>query len=88
MFRGLFERETKLWKSHVVPCRLAWEIAKNGPIAIRAAKEAIDVGIKSPDIQNALQIERQCYQRVIPTQDRLEGLTAFREGRSPVYKGN
>ena len=68
--------------------RLAWEIAKNGPIAIRAAKEAIDNGIKSPDISNALEIERQCYQRVIPTQDRLEGLAAFREGRKPVYKGN
>jgi methylglutaconyl-CoA hydratase len=67
---------------------LAWEIAKNGPVAIRAAKEAIDVGIMLPNIQDGLQIERECYQRVIPTQDRLEGLAAFQEGGTPVYKGN
>jgi len=67
--------------------RLAWEIAKNGPIAVRSAKEAVDMGIEADTMEDSLEIERECYQRVIPTQDRLEGLAAFREGRSPVYKG-
>ena len=67
--------------------RMAWEIAKNGPVAIRAAKEAIDTGLEAQDMINALFIERRCYQRTVPTEDRLEGLAAFREGRPPVYKG-
>lgn len=67
--------------------RLAWEIAKNGPIAIRSAKEAVDTGMEALTMEDALEIERECYQRVLPTQDRLEGLAAFREGRVPSYKG-
>jgi enoyl-CoA hydratase/carnithine racemase len=67
--------------------RLAWEIAKNGPVAVRSAKEAVDTGIEAATLEDALEIERQCYQRVIPTEDRLEGLAAFREGRPPAYKG-
>ncbi len=34
-----------------------------------------------------LVIEKQCYARLIGTQDRTEGLAAFREGRKPVYSG-
>ena len=67
--------------------RLAWEIAKNGPIAIRSAKEAIDSGIEAQSIEDGLEIERECYESQIPTQDRLEGLAAFREGRTPEYHG-
>jgi methylglutaconyl-CoA hydratase len=32
-------------------------------------------------------IERASYAQVIPTKDRLEGLTAFKEKRKPVYRG-
>jgi methylglutaconyl-CoA hydratase len=66
---------------------LAWKIAGHGPVAIRAAKEAIDSGMVEKDMDKALEIERKCYARTLPTQDRLEGLAAFREGRSPSYKG-
>ena len=66
---------------------LAWKIAKNGPVAIRAAKEAINKGMFAPTMQEALDIERECYGRVLPTDDRLEGLAAFQEGRAPEYKG-
>jgi methylglutaconyl-CoA hydratase len=66
---------------------MAWEIAKNGPVGIRAAKDAIDQGLEAPDMVNALFIERRCYQRTLPTEDRLEGLSAFKEGRTPEYKG-
>ena len=66
---------------------LAWKIAGNGPIAIRASKEAIDRGMTVLDMKEALEIERRCYAKTLPTQDRLEGLAAFKEGRTPVYKG-
>ena len=66
---------------------LAFEIASNGPVAIRASKAAIQKGAGLECIHEALEIERKCYSRVIPTRDRLEGLKAFREGRTPKYTG-
>jgi enoyl-CoA hydratase/carnithine racemase len=67
---------------------LAWKIAGNGPIAIRAAKQSIDQGtIEALTMEDALEIERLNYAKVLPTEDRLEGLAAFKEGRTPEYKG-
>lgn len=66
---------------------LAQQICQNAPVAVRAAKEAVKRGIAAPTMQHALDIERECYARTLATQDRLEGLAAFREGRKPNYKG-
>jgi enoyl-CoA hydratase/carnithine racemase len=66
--------------------KMASEIAQAGPIAVRQAKFAIDAGLES-DLQTGLSIEAQAYQACIHTEDRLEGLAAFREKRKPVYKG-
>lgn len=65
---------------------LAREILPNGPIALRAAKEAINGGLEL-DRDAGLALERACYAQVIPTKDRLEGLAAFREKRKAVYRG-
>merc|ERR1711937_104590 len=65
---------------------LAQEIAPNGPVALRMAKIAINRG-SEVDLHTGLAIEQNCYAQVIPTKDRIEGLTAFREKRKPVYKG-
>ncbi|WAH38719.1 enoyl-CoA hydratase [Alicyclobacillus dauci] len=65
---------------------MAREIARNGPIAVRQAKFAIDAGM-SVDLQSGLSIEKQAYEMVIPTEDRLEGLNAFAEKRKPQYRG-
>jgi enoyl-CoA hydratase/carnithine racemase len=67
--------------------RLALQIAQNAPIAVRAAKEAVKRGMIAPTMLDALEVERDCYARTLPTEDRLEGLAAFREGRLPIYKG-
>lgn len=61
------------------------QLSKNGPIALRAAKKAIENGY-SVDIDTGLTIENSCYMTVLNTQDRIEGLKAFIEKRSPVYK--
>lgn len=65
---------------------LAQEIASQGPLALRAAKKAINDGLQV-DIRTGMDIEGSCYQQVIPTQDRMEGLRAFIDKRPPVYKG-
>jgi enoyl-CoA hydratase/carnithine racemase len=65
---------------------LADTIASNGPVAVRAAKRAIDQGTEV-GIEQGLEIEAGCYDDVIPTKDRLEALAAFAEKRKPVYRG-
>lgn len=65
---------------------IAREIVPNGPIAVRVAKEAINGGIEV-DLQTALAFEENCYAKVIPTKDRLEGLKAFAEKRTSMYRG-
>ncbi len=65
---------------------LAREILPKGPVALRAAKEAIDGGLDLA-LEAGLALEARCYARVLPTLDRLEGLAAFREKRKAVYRG-
>jgi enoyl-CoA hydratase/carnithine racemase len=66
--------------------KLALEIGEGGPVAVQQAKAAINKGMAT-DLQTGLAIESEAYARCIPTEDRLEGLKAFREKRKPVYKG-
>jgi methylglutaconyl-CoA hydratase len=65
---------------------VARAIASNGPVAVRAAKEAIVRGLAMP-LEQGLAFEQEMYGRTVPTKDRLEGLEAFREKRAPVYRG-
>ncbi|KAN0066157.1 hypothetical protein ACQY0O_000251 [Thecaphora frezii] len=65
---------------------MARSFARNGPLAVRAAKLAIDRGSQM-DPETALDFERQCYEPILKTEDRLEGLRAFAEKREPIYKG-
>lgn len=32
-------------------------------------------------------MEKLCYAKLLASQDRLEGLAAFKESRQPVYQG-
>jgi enoyl-CoA hydratase/carnithine racemase len=65
---------------------LAREIAAAGPLAVTQAKRAIDGGADLP-LAEGLVVERACYQVVLASEDRNEGLTAFAEKRPPVFKG-
>lgn len=66
--------------------KLADEIAATGPLATAAAKRAIDEGGALP-MADALAVEAACYQEVLASEDRNEGLAAFAEKRLPVFKG-
>ncbi|MDB4969089.1 MAG: crt3, partial [Myxococcales bacterium] len=49
-------------------------------------KRAIDGGVGLP-LPDALALERACYEVVLASEDRNEGLAAFAEKRPPVFKG-
>ncbi|MGX8177619.1 enoyl-CoA hydratase-related protein [Exiguobacterium artemiae] len=64
----------------------AEEMLRNGPIAIRQAKQAIDQGLNH-SLSEGLEIETAAYETVIPTEDRMEALRAFAEKRTPQFQG-
>lgn len=66
--------------------KLADEIAAAGPLALAAAKRAIDGGAALP-LAEGLALEATCYEEVLASDDRNEGLAAFAEKRPPVFKG-
>jgi methylglutaconyl-CoA hydratase len=65
---------------------ISQEIVGNGPVAIAQAKYAVNKGLEV-SLPIGLAIESNAYAVTIPTKDRIEGLTAFREKRKPVYTG-
>jgi enoyl-CoA hydratase/carnithine racemase len=83
---GLVNRIAPAGKLRETALELARQIADNGPVAVRASKSAIDRGGEMP-LEEGLEVEARCYERVLPTQDRLEALAAFAEKRKPRYMG-
>ncbi|QHE52336.1 enoyl-CoA hydratase [Pontibacillus sp. HMF3514] len=83
---GLVERVSSSQSLLDEALKLARSIASNAPVALRQAKQAINKGFHV-DLETGLQIESMSYAVTIPTEDRLEGLKAFKEKRKPKYKG-
>ncbi|VFQ62934.1 unnamed protein product [Cuscuta campestris] len=65
---------------------IARDINQKGPLALKMAKHAIDEGYEL-DMESALALEEDCYGQLLTTKDRLEGLAAFAERRTPRYTG-
>ena len=61
-------------------------IASKGPLAIRAAKKAINKGLNLT-LYQGLDVETDCFSGLMDTEDKREGTTAFLEKRKPVFKG-
>lgn len=64
----------------------ATRIAGNAPISVRQAKQAISRGVDM-SIWDGLSFEIEAYNRMVPTEDRREGVLAFNEKRKPDFKG-
>jgi enoyl-CoA hydratase len=61
-------------------------IARNAPISVRQAKQAISRGLNM-SLWDGLALEIEAYHRTIPTEDRREGIRSFNEKRPPNFKG-
>jgi enoyl-CoA hydratase len=61
-------------------------IARNAPISVRQAKLAISRGMNM-SLADGLVMETEAYYRMVPTEDRREGILAFNEKRAANFKG-
>ena len=61
-------------------------IANNAPISTRQLKQSVNTGLNM-DLRSGMMFEIEAYNRMVPTEDRREGIRAFNEKRKPVYKG-
>jgi enoyl-CoA hydratase/carnithine racemase len=66
--------------------RWATELATAGPLAVGQAKRALDEGF-GLSLAQGLVVERRCYEVVLASEDRNEGLRAFAEKRKPNFTG-
>jgi enoyl-CoA hydratase/carnithine racemase len=64
----------------------ARRIAANAPLAVRAIKRAIDAG-SGASLAEGMALEIEAYNGLFPTQDRIEGVRAWREKRPPRFQG-
>jgi enoyl-CoA hydratase len=64
----------------------ATRIANNAPIAVKEARRSIHGGLQK-DLAAAMRFEIECYNKLVPTEDRREGIRAFNERRKPEFKG-
>ena len=61
-------------------------ICANAPISTRQIKQAVNYGLNM-DLASGMMFEIEAYNRMVPTEDRREGIRAFNEKRKPNYQG-
>lgn len=83
---GLVNKVVPTGELMVVAMRMAQEMASKGPIALRYAKEAIYKGMDMT-LEQGLRLEADLYCLLHTTKDRTKGIEAFKEKKSPNFKG-
>jgi enoyl-CoA hydratase/carnithine racemase len=83
---GLVNRVVPLAELLEAALTTARRIAGNGPIAVRQAKQSIHRGMQM-SLWDGLAYEIEAYNRMVPTEDRREGVLAFNERRKPNFRG-
>ena len=61
-------------------------IAGNAPLSVRQAKKSIQYGGQM-DLRTGFRFEIEAYNRLVGTEDRIEGVKSFNEKRKPSFKG-
>ena len=83
---GLVNRVVHANELMEVAMNIAQEMASRGPLALRYAKEAIYKGMDQT-LEQGLRLEADLYFLLQTTSDRTEGVTAFREKKTPRFEG-
>jgi len=83
---GLISQVVPVGELRSAVTTLATELSAAGPLALAQAKRAVTRGFDLP-IDQALALERECYEVVLASEDRNEGLRAFSEKRPPRFVG-
>ena len=66
--------------------RIAREIAKRSPVAIRLARDAVNMALET-GLSAGLEIERRAIALAFSSEDAKEGFNAFLEKRPPEFRG-
>jgi enoyl-CoA hydratase len=61
-------------------------IADNAPLSVSQAKKSIHYGLQM-DLATGYRFELEAYNRLVDTEDRVEGVRAFNEKRKPRFIG-
>jgi len=83
---GLVDRLVPAGSARVAAREIAEQIAKNSPVATRAAKRALRHGW-GLDYAAAMDVEDAAWRTAATSADRREGIAAFNEKRPPVWPG-
>ncbi|MFD7546983.1 enoyl-CoA hydratase/isomerase family protein [Streptomyces sp. NPDC059816] len=83
---GLVDVLTEEGEDTAEALALAARIAENSPVGLRAAKRALRLG-QGLDLRAALEVEDAAWRAVAFSGDRVEGVAAFNEKRSPNWPG-
>ena len=81
---GLVNKVVKDEELLVKAEEMATIIAQKAPVAVKMAKTLIN---ENQEIKKGLEKELEFFARCFTTQDRLEGINAFLEKRTPKFKG-
>ena len=83
---GLVNRVTAAGEALVEAMKMAETIAERGPMAVREAKQALDLAGDMP-LDEGLARELDASERIFASRDMLEGAQAFFEKRPPRFTG-
>ena len=84
--RGIINKITAVEELMPAALATAERMASNGPLALQQAKRSVNLGMGT-DLTTALGIEVEAYNRLVPTEDRREGVLAFNEKRKANFVG-